>query len=291
MWTIEGDDLDSIAPEQLTHIAQWIRVLAGPDDGPGEESFDLLVCTPSWLAQELSRGPAIVGRHHLIIERWDAARVRAVVTDLFTGEEADDWQDLGPRLGRLGHWEFEDYRQFEDQGNGSSGGPGGLFRRLIRALVDTRDDLTPSTSEWRSMDSLGDEPGGSPLRKLVARATDTPYRSFASLADAEQTPSSWVVFEGDDGGQIYAVFRVRDIECSEGDLSQLLADIDALFWADETMARLAFEAHEEGGSIPGGMGGGVARSGGWVHPVLVAASLEGPIRDVVAGRSKRLHGG
>jgi hypothetical protein len=33
---------------------------------------------------------------------WLAARVQEV--------EADTWSEIGERLGRVGHWEFEDYR-------------------------------------------------------------------------------------------------------------------------------------------------------------------------------------
>jgi hypothetical protein len=93
----------------------------------------------------------------------------------------------------------------------------------------------------------------------------TAYQSFATLDEARESDSSWVVFEGDDGGQIYAVFRVVDIACSEDELRQLLDDIDAHYWADDSMSHLAFEVHDEGNAIPGGMGGGVAQSGGWVH--------------------------
>lgn len=135
---------------------------------------------------------------------------------------------------------------------------------------------------------MSDEAGGSPMRKLVADATGTGYRSFSTLNEARRSASSWVVFEGDDGGQIYAVFRVTDIACSEDELRQLLADLDTRYWADDSMTHLAFEVHEEGEGIRGGMGGGLAHSSGWVHPILVEDSLDIPIRDVLAGVSTRL---
>jgi hypothetical protein len=87
VWTIDSDDLESVTPVRPTNAGQRIRVVAGPGDEPGEECFDLLVCTPAWLANEVSHKIAIVGRHHLIVEKWDPARVRDIVTDLFTREE------------------------------------------------------------------------------------------------------------------------------------------------------------------------------------------------------------
>ncbi len=45
----------------------------------------------------------------------------------------------------------------------------------------------------------------SPLRSLMAEATGSTYRSFATLADAKADPDGAVILEGDDGGQIYIV--------------------------------------------------------------------------------------
>lgn len=89
------------------------RMIVGPADTPGEESFDVTVCTPEWLAGACSQAGGILNpRHHLVITfdefdqralgAWLSARVEAVV--------ADSCSEIGERLGRLGHWEFEDYR-------------------------------------------------------------------------------------------------------------------------------------------------------------------------------------
>jgi hypothetical protein len=108
--TIDGEPLESVTPLNPVRVGQWVRALAGPDGGPGEESFDLIVCTPTWLAGEVSRNGPIVGRHHLIVDRWDHEQVRGTLVCLFSREEADDWPELGLRLSRLGSWEFEDYQ-------------------------------------------------------------------------------------------------------------------------------------------------------------------------------------
>jgi hypothetical protein len=89
------------------------RMIVGPPDTPGEESFDVTVCSPEWLAQACRRVGGIYNtRHHLVVnvddfdkralERWLAARVQEV--------EAESWAEIGERLGRLGYWEFEDYQ-------------------------------------------------------------------------------------------------------------------------------------------------------------------------------------
>lgn len=88
------------------------RVYAGPSDGPGEESFDVTVCSPEWLAARCREGGVIDARHHLVVDveqfdqralrSWLEARVRAV--------SGENWTQVGEKLGRLGFWEFEDYR-------------------------------------------------------------------------------------------------------------------------------------------------------------------------------------
>ena len=108
VWTNTGDELESVKPDELTNVGESIHVYAGPVDGRGEDVFELLVCTPGWLASEVSRTGPMVGRHLLIVEKWDAVRVREKVVELFTQERGDDWAELALRLSRLGFWGFED---------------------------------------------------------------------------------------------------------------------------------------------------------------------------------------
>ena len=96
-------------PAQFSFAAQ---LLVGPADGPGEESFDLTVCTPEWLGWRCRLGEPINGLHHVVVaydtfderalRRWLEARVRAA--------EGDSWRDVAARISTLGSWEFDRYR-------------------------------------------------------------------------------------------------------------------------------------------------------------------------------------
>jgi hypothetical protein len=100
--TLPGD------PAEFSLLA---RMIVGPADGPGEEAFDVTVCTPEWLGNAASGG-FYDARHHVVVNfgafdkqalySWLARRVQSV--------RADTWHEIGEHLGRLGHWEFEDYR-------------------------------------------------------------------------------------------------------------------------------------------------------------------------------------
>lgn len=103
----------STLPDDPAEFSMLARMIVGPPDGPGEESFDVIVCTPEWLAQACRRVGGIYSpRHHLVVnlddfnkravQDWLAARVQEV--------EAETWAQVGERLSRLAYWEFEDYR-------------------------------------------------------------------------------------------------------------------------------------------------------------------------------------
>ena len=91
----------------------WLRMLVGPANEPGEESFDVLVCTPSWLARIVSEEGPQIGRHRLILEHLDLRMAEAFLRRQVERLEAPAWEDLAVKISRLGYWEFEDYRPYE----------------------------------------------------------------------------------------------------------------------------------------------------------------------------------
>ena len=105
-------DLDSFVPDDPRHVGVLVQIMAGPADGPGLESFDVVVCTPSWLGEWTRTAGPTIGRHHLIVDRFDAEQVKTYLRAAVESEEADSWETLGERIGRIGKWEFEDYQGY-----------------------------------------------------------------------------------------------------------------------------------------------------------------------------------
>lgn len=73
----------------------------------------MIVCTPEWLAQACRQaGGVFDARHHVVVNlsEFDARAVQAWFDARVQAIEADSWSDIGEKLGRLGQWEFEDYR-------------------------------------------------------------------------------------------------------------------------------------------------------------------------------------
>ncbi|WP_104092563.1 immunity 8 family protein [Arthrobacter sp. GMC3] len=103
------DDLDSWRPlEESWSVG--IRLLAGPDGEPGEESFDITVCSPAWIAEQVDRDGIWDGRHHLIVSEFNWPRIRSFITGRVEAGQGQTWIEVAEKLGRLGAWEFEDYR-------------------------------------------------------------------------------------------------------------------------------------------------------------------------------------
>ena len=102
-------DLELFSPADPSCFSFLLQAMYGPAGSEGEESFDILVCTPKWLSGEVERRGIVDGRHHLIVSRFDLAQIRALLEQYATASAANTWEQAALMLSRLGHWEFEDY--------------------------------------------------------------------------------------------------------------------------------------------------------------------------------------
>jgi len=110
--SLEFDSLGEFRPTDPTHFGALLDATIGPAGGPGEEIFQATVCSPSWLADNVLAGPNkgfVFLRHHLVVERWDAAHVENLVIDLCDRVSGPTWSDVASKLSRYMAWEFEDY--------------------------------------------------------------------------------------------------------------------------------------------------------------------------------------
>lgn len=73
-----------------------------------------MVCSPEWLARSARSevGGIYHPRHHLVVNvaDFDQRALRAWLSARVDQVEGSTWAEIGERLGRLAHWEFEDYR-------------------------------------------------------------------------------------------------------------------------------------------------------------------------------------
>ena len=110
LFSICIDDLDSYSPPDPVDFNVSIRLIAGPDDQEGEESFDFNVCSPAHLAVLAQGGTPFLLRHIILADRFDFPAIRAFVERYVRSCSGENWLEVGEKLSRLGHWEFEDYK-------------------------------------------------------------------------------------------------------------------------------------------------------------------------------------
>jgi len=75
-------NLEDFTPSDPDDFAFLLQAFFGSDDGPGDESFDIMVSTPRWLEYEVREHNGILmGRHYLIIDHYNFGRLKRFLVD------------------------------------------------------------------------------------------------------------------------------------------------------------------------------------------------------------------
>lgn len=112
LYSLELEDpLVNYRPDDASNFGTWIRAYVGPQGGRGAETFDIQVCTSDWLKLQCATQGPLWGRHMLIVETYDYNVIKAHIERYITNSEGLDWESVAAKLGRIGAWEFEDYRR------------------------------------------------------------------------------------------------------------------------------------------------------------------------------------
>src|SRR5215475_13595685 len=102
----DADPLRDFCPDGPFGIP--VQAIIGPANGPGEESFDFMLCTPEWFGTNM-QDDIMIGRHYLFVKEFSYWRLEKFVRDYCTRCDGNSWQEVAEKLSRLGHWEFDGY--------------------------------------------------------------------------------------------------------------------------------------------------------------------------------------
>ena len=108
LYSPDVDPIESFRP--IGAFGVLVTAFVGPDDGPGHESFDFMLCTPEWFIDNRMNNPVVSGRHTVFVEHFDFPALEQFVRAFCESCEGASWPMVGEKVGRLGKWEFEDYR-------------------------------------------------------------------------------------------------------------------------------------------------------------------------------------
>lgn len=103
-------NLENFHPDEEDVFGILLQLMVSPENSDGEESFDVLLCTPQWLMQCAQKSDVIFGRHYLIVFEYNYQRIYNQLKDYVESIEGDTWEEIALRIGRIGKWEFEDYQ-------------------------------------------------------------------------------------------------------------------------------------------------------------------------------------
>jgi hypothetical protein len=119
----ESDDVTSWQPRDPLDFGVHVQILAGTSEETAPDSFDILVCTPTWFAArwqqgiygpERLAGGVIAGRHIWFMGRWDPNGFQRAIEHVLDLGTAGSWGEIANRLGRYAPWEY-DYRYDRSQ--------------------------------------------------------------------------------------------------------------------------------------------------------------------------------
>ena len=94
-----------------------VQFLIGPENEEGEESFDVTVCSPSWLQDQ--PGIILSGADSLIMKEFDPGALVEYVRCTIGRLRGKSWSEIARQIDRIGKWEFRDYQI--DQTQSASG--------------------------------------------------------------------------------------------------------------------------------------------------------------------------
>ena len=115
--------LDGFVPDDAEHFGFHAQVFIGEVESELVDSFDLTVCSPSWLAASVESGEwelfrsggltvlpesVAVGTGIWFMRRWDREDFEAALRATCQGfSPGPDWGTVAARIGRLIPWEFD----------------------------------------------------------------------------------------------------------------------------------------------------------------------------------------
>lgn len=115
--------IDGFTPPAPEHFGVSLQVFIGEVGSDVADSFDILVCSPSWMVARVDAGEwerfrsgglrvlpesVAVGTGIWFMRRWNRADVEAALSSICESfSPAPDWGSLAARVGRLVPWEFD----------------------------------------------------------------------------------------------------------------------------------------------------------------------------------------
>lgn len=101
-------DIEKDFPENVENFSLSFRVRIGLESTRGADDFEVCICTPNWLNDNI--WDASWGRGLLIVKKYDFLTIKKLIHEYVSRCEGESWEAIVAQLDRVFLWEFDDYK-------------------------------------------------------------------------------------------------------------------------------------------------------------------------------------
>src|SRR5438876_7372628 len=100
-------NLELYCPVEDDNFSFLLQANIGWKGSNAADTFDILVCTPKWLAEHYGPDGFVLGQHKLIVFEYNYRRLVRFIEHFCSRCHGETWAEIARQLTSLGKWEFE----------------------------------------------------------------------------------------------------------------------------------------------------------------------------------------
>lgn len=102
--------LESYKPEKQDNFGLLLELDIGTVGQDGADIFNIMLCTPKWIIDNMKQEEIVLGLHYLIVFEYNYEKLYKKLVELFC-IEGKDWDEITKKLSYIGQYEFQDYKE------------------------------------------------------------------------------------------------------------------------------------------------------------------------------------
>ncbi|MDQ0104497.1 hypothetical protein J2T10_004172 [Paenarthrobacter nicotinovorans] len=107
-------DVDSYESTDPANDGVFLRMIIGDDQGRGEESFDVIVCTVKWLESQVKIEGPIFSRAYLLMPEVDLPAAMTFLRRAISKIQGATWEAVANEIAKFSIWEFDNYVPYHE---------------------------------------------------------------------------------------------------------------------------------------------------------------------------------
>ena len=109
-WNSEDESEGVFHPKEEDNFCFNFQFTVGEGGVDFGDSYQILICTPKWIMENERDKEIINMRHRLIVFEYNLEKIVSYVKKYIARCSGQNYDEIAPKIGRLGFWEFEDYQ-------------------------------------------------------------------------------------------------------------------------------------------------------------------------------------